>query len=524
MFGFDDEEDGWGLGGGQQQAPQMPQMPQMGQMGQGGLDLQNMPLLTKLMLAGHFARGGDPMTALQAVSSMQQGQQRSQYQNAILKLKQDQAARDDEMRKRMLGEVDGQQSGGQPQAGAPTANLPDPGQGEWGPPSGAQQPAAPDAQAGAAPKVNPMQLKIDRYRKWADYAAVNGKGEDAKRYADIADNLEKNMQGEWSLPQTMTVGGKAVAVQFNAKTGQVRPVEGYDPKGNFTAPVASANGLVSMNQDTGEVRDTGVGNAPPAEVAAYQAAQAQGFKGTFFDYKKQLAQAGSTRVTMTPTIKVGNTLAEDVTKHIANRAMEGLDAADTGVDSLNTVDQIRKNVGDAITGPLAQQRTLVARIKSTIGLGDKATEAQLAATRKTVQGLANMELEAAKSMKGQGQITEAERDILRRAASGDQSMSREEILAATEAAERLARTRISQGQKNANVIKSIPSFEPIFPLIDQRLQGVPPGGRQITPPTGASKPKAAAPAAPAGRQVKRTGKTADGRTVVEYTDGSREYR
>jgi hypothetical protein len=132
-------------------------------------------------------------------------------------------------------------------------------------------------------------------------------------------------------------------------------------------------------------------------------------------------------------------------------------------------------------------------------------------------------------MKGQGQITEPEREILRRAAAGDQNMSREEILAATEIAERLARQRISQGQKNAKTIKSIPSFAPIFPMVDQRLEGVPPGGRPITPATGL--PKRAvqgkvteAPTQTKQRTVARTGKTKDGRTVVEYTDGTREFR
>lgn len=521
MFGFDDEEDGWGFGGGQQQQ-QAPQLPQMPQMGQGGLDLQNMPLLTKLMLAGHFARGGDPMTALQAVSSMQGTQAKSKYMQDMLALKQQAAARDEEYRKRMMGEIDGGQGGQQP--GAPTDNLPDPGAGQWGPPGGAQPGAQPGAQAGAP---NPMQQRIDRYRKWADYAAVSGRGEDSKRYADMANELEKNMQGEWSLPQTMMVGGKAVAVQFNAKTGQVRPVEGYDPKANFTAPVASANGLVSMNQDTGEMRETGMGNAPPADVQAYQAAQAQGFKGSFFDYKKAIAQAGSTRVHVTPQIKVGNTLAEDVTKAIAGRAMDNIDLADTGAQSLDTIDSIRQNVGKAITGPLAKERTAWARIKQTIGLGDNATAEQLAATRKTLMGLAQSELEAAKSMKGQGAITDPEREILRRASLGDQSMSPQEIMAATEVAERLARARITQGQKNVGVIKAIPSFQPIFPLLDQRLGDLPPGGRQITPSTLSPK-KAAAPASPAAprvnRMVKRTGKMPDGRTVVEYTDGSREYR
>jgi hypothetical protein len=505
MFGFNDDEEQpggmFGFGG-----PPEPQSTFTvgGQPLQGKGGMSGMPMGMKLAMMGQMMQpGSNPMQGIQALTQMQGMQQKSAYQNAMLAIQQQKAAREAKYAESM-GAVFNPQTGQQeapggaqmpPQGQGAPQDLPQqPGQaesgGEWGPQPDAQpQPGVQQMQQAPA-RPDPNAQRIDMYRKAAQFAAANGKDEAAQRYSNIAKDLEVQQQGEWGLPQTM-IGpdGQAVAVQFNAKTGQQRKVDGFAPKGNFTAPTASADGMISMNQDTGQVQKTGIGahEATPADIQAYKFAQQQGFRGTLFDYKSQLAKASSTHVSMNPTIKVGNTLAEDVTKHIANRAMEGIDQADTGVQSLDTIDTLRKNIPGAITGPMAGPRTVFERVKQTIGLGDKAGAEQLVATRKTLQGLASSELEASKAMKGQGAITEPEREILRRASIGDQSMTPQELMAATEIAERTARYRIAQGQKNVKSIKNIPSFAPIFPMLDQRLEGVPEGGRQITPSTMPSK-------------------------------------
>ena len=53
----------------------------------------------------------------------------------------------------------------------------------------------------------------------------------------------------------------------------------------------------------------------PAEIQGYNLAKEQGFQGTFFDYKRQLAQAGAMNapVTMIPAIPPGKTEPEFVT-------------------------------------------------------------------------------------------------------------------------------------------------------------------------------------------------------------------
>ena len=61
-----------------------------------------------------------------------------------------------------------------------------------------------------------------------------------------------------------------------------------------------------------------------------------------------------------------------------------------------------------------------------MGLAGKDSKETLEKTRAAMQQMAQLELDAAAQMKGQGQITENERDIIRRAASGDIALFRNE--------------------------------------------------------------------------------------------------
>lgn len=540
MFGFDDDEEGgFGFGGGgfggMQQGPTFTAggqpLPESG--GLGGMNLKGLDPGMKMVLLSQMMQGGNPLQAVQSLAQMQATQQRGKYQEAMTALKQAQAKREEAYAAGQGALFDQQNpqvaaqasQGGQATAGQP--QNPTEGGGDYGPDplaqGGQQQPGA--QQPGMVPQNDPRMYRVELYRKAADNAMRFGKDEAAKRYGDYANALEQQMNGEWSLPQTMLgPDGKAMAVQFNAKTGAVRPVQGFDPKRNMTAPTASADGMISMDQDTGQVQKLGVGahEPTPAEIQQYQLAQQQGFKGSILDFKKAVAAAGSTKLTVEN--KIGNSLGQEVAQGLAKRVVEGQAGADAAANTLGQIDTIRQNVDKAITGTANEPRTWFARLKETVGLGNNATKEQLAATAATSQALASTELSAAEAMKGQGQITESERAIIAKAAAGKLNQTPEEIKELTLALEKVARGKIASHQRNVNAIRNIPDFKPLFPFMDGNTGTMPPGGPPITPvtPRGAAKPAAAQPNAQ--RQVARTGKTRDGRTVVEYTDGTREYR
>jgi hypothetical protein len=67
-------------------------------------------------------------------------------------------------------------------------------------------------------------------------------------------------------------------------------------------------------------------------------------------------------------------------------------------------------------------------------------------------------------MKGQGAITAPERELLRRAAVGDQSLSAVELKTALETAQKVARYRIAQHQEYLSKFSALPGSEQYVPF------------------------------------------------------------
>lgn len=142
-----------------------------------------------------------------------------------------------------------------------------------------------------------------------------------------------------------------------------------------------------------------------------------------------------------------------------NNAYQGALAAN---QTLQNVNQIRQGLGNAIIGPGANARVTLAQIGQTLGVTGKDTAEQLQNTRNVMQGLARQELAAASQMRGQGQITESERNILRKAEAGDiASMTAPEITTFLNAVEKTARYRIAHHQQNVERLRQDPNAAPI---------------------------------------------------------------
>ena len=67
-------------------------------------------------------------------------------------------------------------------------------------------------------------------------------------------------------------------------------------------------------------------------------------------------------------------------------------------------------------------------------------------------------------MKGQGAITAPERELLRRASVGDQSLSAAELETALKTAQKVARYRISQHQEYLSKFSALPGSEQYVPF------------------------------------------------------------
>lgn len=154
--------------------------------------------------------------------------------------------------------------------------------------------------------------------------------------------------------------------------------------------------------------------------------------------------------------------------------------------------------GKIVTGPTADQRVWLRQLGETMGVTGKSNQEVLTNTRTLIQGLASQELDAAIRMKGQGQITEAERSIIKRAASGEIStMTPPELRNLLMATRKVHLLTISQHQRNVEAVRKVPGAPTILPEWDVQTPS-------------AYEPESPQPKAAAGAASIRPGTVADG--------------
>ncbi len=182
--------------------------------------------------------------------------------------------------------------------------------------------------------------------------------------------------------------------------------------------------------------------APDAskDVQNYEYAKAEGYKGTFEQWRKDGRQPAAV-ININPEKALAQGLGGIAAKNIE----ASQNAAEAAQATLGLVGGIRSAVkeGEVLLGPGAAIRQSGLRIGQLIGAGSTGSAETLARTKQVEQGLAGLELEAAQLLKGQGQVTEAERGIIRKAAAGQiQDLTTRELEVALNAIERNAKRKI----------------------------------------------------------------------------------
>jgi hypothetical protein len=110
-----------------------------------------------------------------------------------------------------------------------------------------------------------------------------------------------------------------------------------------------------------------------------------------------------------------------------------------------------------MTGTGATTEQILTRIADRLNITSPDAKSRLASTATVIQGMANAELTAAAAMKGQGQITEAERALIKRAAAGDINMSPAEISALVGGIEKASKWRIAKHNRNMEALRRNPN-------------------------------------------------------------------
>jgi len=180
--------------------------------------------------------------------------------------------------------------------------------------------------------------------------------------------------------------------------------------------------------------------------------------------KKEIAKSGAANVNVNTATKP---FLNELGKGAGEQVMTDFAGARSAVNTLNNLDQIERGLQNVIVGPGANTRVTMAQIGQVLGVNGKDATEQLQNTRNVMQGLARQELSAAGSMKGQGQITESERAILRKAESGQiNEMTVPELKTFIAATRKTANSRIATHKSNLERLRQDPNAAGIVNYLD----------------------------------------------------------
>ena len=259
-------------------------------------------------------------------------------------------------------------------------------------------------------------------------------------------------QTEFGKPEPMVVNGQVKMMQFN-KLGQSREYTGATPY-EAQSPDIRAVEYISGQPLAGTGQE-GIRNVG--------------------QYRQQIAPKTNVEVKMPGNQQFLAGVGGDVSKTLNELTM----GARSANEALMNIDRMLPALDKAIVGPGADYRTAMLRIGQQLGVAGADANEQLANTRVVVQGLAQRELDEAAQMRGQGSLTGPEREILRRAAAGDQTLSAAEIKQALSTAQKVAKYRLSTQQDYLNRASKLPGFEQFAPMYQVTPYGGGGGGNPL---------------------------------------------
>ncbi|WEM00102.1 hypothetical protein [Delftia tsuruhatensis] len=185
------------------------------------------------------------------------------------------------------------------------------------------------------------------------------------------------------------------------------------------------------------------------------------------NYEISKAAAGAARTSNNISVNTEKSFLNEIAKGAGSQldaSLAGAKGAQSTISTLNNLDSAI-NSGKVMAGPLTAPAQVLMQVGTQLGLGGKSSKETLEKTRAAMQAMAQLELDAASQMKGQGQITESERAILRKAASGDISMSIGEIKTLSQVARKTAENRIRQHNQNVAPLLSNPNAGALAPFL-----------------------------------------------------------
>lgn len=203
----------------------------------------------------------------------------------------------------------------------------------------------------------------------------------------------------------------------------------------------------------------------PSAIKEYQFAKEQGYPGSYQQWTLDNKKAGATSITN--SINTEKPLLNSIASGLGKQIDESFANAKGAVSSIGTAQRLKSAVdsGKLVSGPGASFRVLGLQLGQMLGVGGKDGAEILSNTRTAIQSMAQAELDAAQQMKGQGQITEAERGIIKRAAAGDiNDLTGPEIGLLANTMEKIGRFKLKNHQGNVQALGKMPGAAALMPF------------------------------------------------------------
>jgi len=169
--------------------------------------------------------------------------------------------------------------------------------------------------------------------------------------------------------------------------------------------------------------------------------------------------------TPAPLVNMGGAKLGQTLGNLAGSQLDtGYNSANGAMSTLNSIALIRPTLEeeDAVfAGPLSGAKVYVNRLATSLGVEGATDQERLNNTVTAMRTLAQFELQAAEAMRGQGQITENERVLIRRTAAGDlTAMTQGEIVTLLGALEKTAQYKVSQHNARLDHFKTVYKDDP----------------------------------------------------------------
>ena len=151
-------------------------------------------------------------------------------------------------------------------------------------------------------------------------------------------------------------------------------------------------------------------------------------------------------------------MEKEFAKGVVEDTRTSFQQAKSAVNTVKTIQTLKPIISAGVyDGVLAGAPRAIDQLATAVGVTGKNTQEKLQRTAVAMQRLASLELQAAEAMKGQGAITENERNLIARAAGGNlRDFTSVEVQSLLDSLERVARQKIESHQQNWEIMSADP--------------------------------------------------------------------